>query len=159
VFSTNHDGDSTSSLYETDGTPAGIVKLADDNGANFWGAQGIHNLHSVGDELYFDKGNSLWMSDGTPAGTQEIHSFYQNVLTSGPISQVEFDGQILFEADDGVHGAELWQTDGTSAGTTMVKDINAVTLDSNPENILTIGNVTYFSADSGNSTGLWKTDG
>ena len=31
--------------------------------------------------------------------------------------------QVLFTANDGVHGVELWITDGTTNGTFMVKDI------------------------------------
>ncbi|HLW66159.1 MAG TPA: ELWxxDGT repeat protein [Gemmataceae bacterium] len=159
-ISLDHIADPTSSLYITDGTQAGTIKLLDYTSTETpFGGQGIDHLESVGGMLYFDADNSLWSSDGTVAGTQELHAFGPNAFTSGPWSEVTFNGQVYFEADDGVHGAELWQTDGTTTGTTMVKDINAVTLDSNPSNLITIGNVTYFSADTGNGTGLWKTDG
>jgi ELWxxDGT repeat protein len=158
-FSVDHVASANSSLYVTDGTSAGTVKLLDYTPSSPLGGQGIDHLESVGGKLYFDTANSLWNSDGTAAGTRQVRNFGPNAFTSGPWSEAAFQGHIFFEADDNAHGAELWQTDGTTAGTSMVKDINAVTLDSNPSNILTIGDVTYFSADTGAGTGLWRTDG
>lgn len=34
---------------------------------------------------------------------------------SDPSDFVEFNGHLVFAADDGVHGRELWETDGTDS--------------------------------------------
>ena len=42
--------------------------------------------------------------------------------SSNPMFLTEFNGELYFTADDGVHGRELFKTDGTTIS--LVKDIN-----------------------------------
>ena len=73
----------------------------------------------------------LWKSDGTTAGTVLVKDInpgltagYPNVpASSEPYGLTALDGQLLFTANDGIHGDELWKSDGTAAGTVLVKDI------------------------------------
>ena len=70
--------------------------------------------------------------------------------------------QILFGADDGVHGYELWRTDLTSPSPELIKDIwVGGTGDSGyPTQFIAMGDYLYFTADDGTSgTELWRTDG
>ena len=65
---------------------------------------------------------------------------------------------LLFNASDGVSGAELWKTDGTEAGTVLVKDINPGSLESFPVALGVVGETLFFRASDGVSGAeLWKT--
>jgi ELWxxDGT repeat protein len=48
-------------------------------------------------------------------------------VSSNPYSFLEYNGELLFLADDGSSGTELWHTDGTTGGTNLIKDIYAGT--------------------------------
>ena len=76
----------------------------------------------------------------------------------------DLDGDLIFSADDGVHGTELWRTDGTAYGTTLVRDIRE-----GPESSLfhsaysaaaVLSDRFFFAADDGeHGLELWATDG
>jgi len=68
-------------------------------------------------------GDELWVTDGTPAGTQLLLDIEPGPGHSFPRSFVELDGLLYFAATDSTHGRELWRTDGTSAGTQLVGDL------------------------------------
>jgi ELWxxDGT repeat protein len=60
-----------------------------------------------------------WVSDGTPAGTQQLAGIYPS-YGSQPDSFTDFNGVVLFQATGPDGTRQLWQTNGTAAGTKAV---------------------------------------
>ena len=101
----------------------------------------------------------LWLSDGTPDGTQRIKTIntYQE---AHPYNFHVGGDKLFFVADDGIHGAELWRSDGTEDETLLIKDINSNEESSLPRDLTYFKNQLYFTADDGiHGRQLWKTDG
>ena len=73
--------------------------------------------------------DSLWVSDGSEAGTSEILTLEKGTSLK---QFIPFAGKILFSADNGINGQELWITDGTKDGTRLLKDIRNGSDSSNP---------------------------
>ncbi len=105
---------------------------------------------------------SLWVSDGTPAGTQRL------AATLAPRSSGEtgesplvtaLDGAVYFSAADAVHGRELWRSDGT--GTALVADLAPGFASGAPQaSIVAWRGRLYFAADDGvHGQELWSSDG
>jgi ELWxxDGT repeat protein len=117
----------TMSLWKTNGTAAGTVKLF--SGAGHY----IPSPEPVGlpnGDIIFQVGTLAmggpsqfqpWVSNGTAAGTKLLKS----TLTGGFSYRggVVANGKLYFNASDTAHGSELWATDGTTAGTTLVQDL------------------------------------
>jgi ELWxxDGT repeat protein len=94
----------------------------------------LNSLFEFKDKLYFTAndgvhGYELFVSDGTPEGTQLVtdlnprESSYGYGYSSSPYNSAEFDDKLYFTADDGVHGEELFVSDGTAEGTQLVADL------------------------------------
>jgi ELWxxDGT repeat protein len=64
-----------------------------------------------------DSGEIL-VSDGTPGGTEPIHS--TDVRPNGQLRAVL--GRLFFQAEDSDHGMELWTSDGRPEGTIRLSD-------------------------------------
>ncbi len=121
-------------------------------------------LFHLGDNFYFtangDSGRELWISDGTPDGTEILLDINVGFIGSNPSQFVELNGTWLFSADNGVTGTELWKTDGTTAGTTILKDIHPGFPSSDISGMVNIGGQLYFQANNGtNGLELWMSDG
>lgn len=107
--------------------------------------------------LSSDVDSTLWISDGTKAGTKQ-YAF--NVKMDNNSGGGVFNGKIYFAGIDAAHGSELWVTDGTAAGTKLVQDIQAGAASSQPDNFVTYKNNLYFT-DSTLALGreLYRMDG
>ncbi len=71
---------------------------------------------------------------------------------------IEFQGMLLFAADDGANGIELWKYDGNE--TSLVKDINPGATGSECRNFYIVNDRLVFTADDGtHGMELWTTDG
>jgi ELWxxDGT repeat protein len=69
-------------------------------------------------------------------------------------------GKTVFQANNGINGAELWITDGTSANTYLLKDINPNSGSSDPSDFIVFNYVVYFAANDGtHGKEFWVTDG
>lgn len=137
-------------LRITDGSLGGTRAVADDFESS---SRYIRNLNVAGSKAYFiAKKNgqaSLWSSDGTEAGTRELHAFPSHDAGSNPLGLRVVGDQLYFSADDGVHGRELWKSNGTEAGTLLANDIVPGSEGSNPEGMTGInGHVFFASRDS-----------
>jgi ELWxxDGT repeat protein len=151
------------SLWRTDGTSAGTLKLNSGFAATFRGL----NVGSDG-TLYLSgytasEGTEIWKSDGTVAGTILVRDVRPGVEGSvfrdtGNPGGADGRGGVYFSADDGVSGRQIWKSDGTSAGTVLV--YGATVASSAPSDGVAIGSTVFFTADDG-LTGreLWKSDG
>lgn len=76
-----------------------------------------------------DHGYELWVTDGTPAGTQMVLDIHPGTGTPFgspfPIFQgFDHNGKGYFLANDGTNGPQLWVSDGTAAGTQQFATIN-----------------------------------
>jgi uncharacterized repeat protein (TIGR01451 family) len=154
-----------STLWVSDGTEAGTVRL---------GSSNPESLVGVGDALYFSgefEGKEPWRSDGTAAGTRLIKDvapysditgshFVISWFSSGPRAFTGLNGVVYFSASSHGKGRELWRTDGTEAGTTEVKDILPGEYGSDPASLVEVGGTLFFTANDGTSgVELWKSDG
>ncbi len=176
LFFTAYDSIHGTELWKTDGSTAGTKLVKDINqgsGSSF--SQYIRDFVNVNGTLIFvandgTNGFELWKSDGTAAGTVMVKDIYPGtyvnfwgqtyVASSVPYALTDFNGTLLFTANDGTHGSELWKSDGTAAGTVIVDDINPGHYSSRPEELTNVNGTLFFTANDGtHGTELWKTDG
>ena len=71
-----------------------------------------------------------------------------------------FNGTLVFSADDGINGDQLWKSSGTTADA-LVADINGSSVSLQmPTHFTQVGNAVFFTADSpAYGDELWKTNG
>jgi ELWxxDGT repeat protein len=116
---------------------------------------------SASDANVRGSGHELWRSDGTRAGTYLVRNINEQPgVGSHPRHFSALGEQLLFLADDGVHGDELWCTDGTAEGTRFLKDAHP---EGRPNGTTTppavIGDRAYFRVLGDLRGGaLWQTD-
>ncbi|MCB0320477.1 MAG: hypothetical protein KDD60_06075, partial [Bdellovibrionales bacterium] len=110
-------------------------------------------------------GRELWITDGTPSGTQLVKDINPGSDSSSPARlalsiPMILNGYLYFAATSPSEGVELWRTDGTTGGTTLVRDINPGSDSSNPSGAVIANGMIMFAADDGaNGRELWKSDG
>ncbi|MEG3179048.1 ELWxxDGT repeat protein, partial [Sphingomonas sp. LT1P40] len=107
------------------------------------------------------KGMSLWITDGTEAGTRLL-SDIRELDTANPDAKnfVALGNRVVFSADNGVNGAELWISDGTTAGTFLLKDIVVGGNGAAPANLTAFhGKIVFSVTSESGGTELWSTDG
>ena len=100
-------------LWCTDGTEAGTTLVADLNES--WGGSSPYGFHIYQDLLYFEAegdsiGRELYVTDGTEPGTHLV----MNINTNDPAGSFsrhffEYNQDLYFTANDGIHGTELWR--------------------------------------------------
>ena len=146
-----------SSLFVTDGTVAGTLKLTSSFSAT------PRLLTNLNGQLLFTTGNDgegLWVSDGTLDGTRQIADIRPNYWLDQIANLVIAGDTLYFTADDGIQGMELWKSDGTADGTQLVADIRDGSQGSVPRYLTNVNGTLYFAADDGvNGLELWSSDG
>ncbi len=168
------DGISGVELWKSNGTKEGTVLIKDIHPGVSSSSIDFETSLIINSELYFVAndgihGTELWKSDGTENGTLLIKNIGPESFGSINISNTflkTLNNEVLFIANDRIHGDELWKTNGTEEGTILIKDINEenrfsgssinlsqATLNPNTSEI-------YFTANDGiHGKELWKTDG
>ena len=178
-------------LYATNGTAKGTTLLHDFTSASAYNdGSGLYlfsNFTAVGSKLFFGvddaaHGPSLWVSDGTAAGTTFVRAFGAASGTAAggagtavpPINTSTVAGNRLFfttEPGPGATGAdELWVSDGTSAGTTMLADIdpgnagpyssrNGFPASASGQLAALNGGLYFANDDPAHGVELWRSDG
>ena len=157
------------SLWRTDGTAGGTVRLVPDpaSGSGPWKMYFPESLFVFGGELYFlahdptiDEGNRTVLFRGhdenavrlAPVGGPPFQPFAPDFTPEG--------NTLYFRAWDPEHGTELWKTDGTPQGTALVRDILPGPASSDPQELTAAGGRLYFSArDAAHGRELWVSDG
>ncbi|MVO09486.1 T9SS type A sorting domain-containing protein [Flavobacterium sp. TP390] len=157
LYFTARDQPAAFSLWKTDGTPTGTVKVFDPVGFVFG-----DNFTEFNGKWYFTGRNTnamnpeLYVTDGTEAGTDlfaEINPSTSNTLAAGsnPRHFQVYDGYLYFAADNGTIGEELYRTDGITVE--LVADIFPNNLNpafgksSSPNGFYIFNNDLYFSAN------------
>ena len=67
-------------------------------------------------------GGELYVSDGTPEGTEIIVDLNPGPADGAVHLIADFNGGVYFVGDDPATGWELWFTDGTPEGTVLIDD-------------------------------------
>ena len=147
-FVVDNDGDGLfhGSLWKTDGTVGGTVKLVD-------GGTVITDLTMAADgTVFFSRSGSLSKTDGTVGGTEVVSTFSGNPTGLVPWS----NGGVAFVAKTPETGFEVWRSDGTEAGTIVV-DVAPGSASSNPRSLIVLDDaVLVFTADDGtNGREVW----
>ena len=120
-------GQTNYGLWTTDGTGACTVQLTNISGANaariFTQATSPDFTVYNGEVLFNGRDNaatplqSLWTTNGTAAGTQEVTGINGAASTGvNPIDMTVFNGSVLFNGVDTAGHLGLWITNGTGAG-------------------------------------------
>ena len=142
--------------WVTDGTAAGTTPLADilpgvAPSASYYPGNPLSSRWvTLGNALYTRAservGNTLWRTDGTPAGTQRV--FNGEHITFGPEA---IGSQLLFAAQ-----RRLYVSDGTSAGTT-----SSVTMNCDPQQLTGAPSFAIVACRSSSDfvTRAWATNG
>ncbi|MCR9243703.1 MAG: hypothetical protein NXI31_01640 [bacterium] len=100
------------------------------------------------------------VTDGTSAGTLRLGDLLPGPNSSGTLQVGRLGNQVLFNANDGVHGDELWISDGTSGGTQLLADLHPGPISGQPRGFTLFQGRLWFSArDAVAGFELWSTDG
>jgi ELWxxDGT repeat protein len=100
------------------------------------------------------RGLELWITDGTPEGTNILKEIKPGTQGTGQQYRILFNNKMYFNADDGA-GQKMWVSDGTEAGTMQFADIRI-----GGQFSATRNEELYFCGDSvANGRELWVTNG
>jgi ELWxxDGT repeat protein len=164
------DADTYPSLFRTDGTNAGTVKL----NLTYPGyiSSKAEMLTPLGNKVVFAGDNftnygEIWSSDGTQAGTVAIERF-QPINNRIPVVEIKTMGSYSYysvidkSAGDNLNHAYLRRTDGTAGSASLVYDFSAFTGVPQVVFLTPVNNILYFIVYDAEGTGvdqLWRSDG
>ncbi|QDU65909.1 ELWxxDGT repeat protein [Engelhardtia mirabilis] len=153
------------SLWRTDGTGGGTVKVEDFGFVSGTGADS-EQLASTAGELYFAVGYvlgfqkrwQLYRTPGTPGAAVPIVDVEASSY-HGLDDMVGLGTGVVFSANSATEGKELWVSDGTTLGTAVV-DIQIGPNGSSPRSFAPLGSHVFFIAnDPTAGPEVYRTDG
>jgi ELWxxDGT repeat protein len=146
------------SVWRSDGTTGGSVRLADGSSYYYDGFAGAGGKVFFSTRSSSTAGTELWVTDGSPAGTRQVADIRSGAYGSYPRGLTSVGGTVFFTARDGWHGREMWQSDGTAAGTRLLADVDPGADSGNPGYAASFGGQLFFTADDGVvGPELWST--
>jgi ELWxxDGT repeat protein len=154
--------DGNNGMWRSDGTEQGTY-IVNPPTSLYYGT--ITETTSYNGKLYFafqatQTTKTIWMTDGTDAGTQILVDFPTNQGFNATTNFFIFNNKLYFKATNATYGEEIWVSDGTAVGTILLKDINTGSASSNPSKAITHNGYFYFFANNGNNGNeLWRSDG
>jgi ELWxxDGT repeat protein len=159
-------GNNTVELWRISGANEDPVQMTTINDPAPFGTPIFREMRSIGSSVLFDvnqevgenTGKELWISDGTPDGTE----LFLDINPNGDGFEFwvgRFNDILYFSADNGVDGYELWRTDGTTAGTYMLKDIDPIGDGIQGEGIVFNNRLFFTASTPEQGREIWTTDG
>lgn len=129
-----------------------------------------HDLTLLGDRLLFaasdggfegSVGDELWISDGTPGGTQPLIDLCSGSCGSFPRHLRRLGDWVIFTTGNSLSWRDLWRTDGTAAGTVELHSFAAAGPVGGPlsGDFAVSGPRAYFLVATEWGDELWATDG
>lgn len=156
----------TLELWVSDGTEAGTRRLLRGNevapSAKLNGfALGNPQFTRLGGYDYFRWGNTLWRTDGTPEGTENLAGLFTGTLGRETYGLFAWNGALYLYSEAQLTGQQgLWRTDGTPAGTELLLDLGYGSFGA----LTPFRDALYFAgfASDGQGNGgadIWRSDG
>ncbi|MEK7951745.1 hypothetical protein [Luteolibacter soli] len=131
--------------HDSTGTHAIPLPTSDHHFVDLYMWDRLHTL--AGSQVFYtaqgEYGPSLWVTDGTEAGTRELRT-PGTIFPLQPRNFLAVGNTAYFSARDDTQFQELWRSDGTPEGTALVTDIGPG--DSYPEGLKLMNGQLYFSA-------------
>ncbi|MBS0416284.1 MAG: hypothetical protein JSR66_01120 [Proteobacteria bacterium] len=156
-----------SSLWRSDGTPAGTIALSNSQTPKYLSAFGHRIVYRTGD-AFVNSTAELWISDGTVAGTTRLFQSSTpdnyNRRASAPLIA---GNHFYFMDQTDADGLGIWASDGTSSGTVAVDTVVPPPNSTSDANLLRArlagasgnGVVYFIDTDAQYMIQLWRTDG
>lgn len=148
------------SIYVSDGTPGGTVKVLDFPVLGAMHFRNYSDVFSFNNNLLFAVDGEYWVSDGTAAGTTLASVFFSPLGLTNIYPVKVRSGHLYFWADHATYGRELWKTDLTGINTTLVWDSNPGAANSEMNFIGEVMNSFWFSkaGTAATTTEVYKLD-
>jgi len=164
-----HDGAHGSEVWKSDGTVNGTAIIKDinpgsDNSVSIPLTECNGKVVFIANEFKSKTGIELWATNGTAAGTKLLKDINtRRTPSSSPLQtgSATLNDEIIFSAEDSVHGYELYISDGSEKGTKLLNDIRPGASGSLPSNFQHKNGEVYFVAypNDFNHPTIYKTNG